>query len=230
MSRAPAYAHRLAEPLTELVNALAGPYEHIVFPGTTTGKNVAPRLAARLDVMVISEVTGVLGPDTFERPIYAGNAIQTVQSADAKKVADRARRRLRGDRRQDACPVETAPAAADPVLSSWVEDKVAGLGPARARLGADRGLGRPRLGSEENFAIIEKLADKLGAAVGASPRRGRLRLRAERLAGRADRQGRRAGALHRHRHLGRDPAPRGHEGQQGHRRDQQGRGGADLPG
>ena len=74
-----AYGHRLAEPLTELVKGMADGYEHIVFPGTTSGKNVAPRLAALLDVMVISEITGVVAPDTFERPIYAGNAIQTVQ-------------------------------------------------------------------------------------------------------------------------------------------------------
>jgi electron transfer flavoprotein alpha subunit len=81
-----ACGHRLAEPLTELVKGLAGGYEHIVFPATTSGKNVAPRLAALLDVMVISDVTGVVAPDTFERPIYAGNAIQTVRSSDPVEV------------------------------------------------------------------------------------------------------------------------------------------------
>jgi electron transfer flavoprotein alpha subunit len=83
---APAYAHRLAEPLTDLIAGMAEGYSHIVFPATTTGKNVAPRLAAKLDVMVISEVIAVQGPDTFDRPIYAGNAIQTVQSADPVKI------------------------------------------------------------------------------------------------------------------------------------------------
>ncbi|MBA3325602.1 MAG: electron transfer flavoprotein subunit alpha/FixB family protein [Rhodobacteraceae bacterium] len=164
----PAYAHRLAEPLTDLVHGLAGPYEHIVFPGTTTGKNVAPRLAAKLDVMVISEVTGVLGPDTFERPIYAGNALQTVQSADAKKVLTVRGAAFEAAGFQAPCPVETADAAADPGLSSWIEDKVAAsdrpeLNSARIVVSGGRALG-----SEENFKIIERLADKLGAAVGAS--------------------------------------------------------------
>jgi electron transfer flavoprotein alpha subunit len=90
-----AYGHRLAEPLTELVKGLAADYEHLVFPATTSGKNVAPRLAALLDVMVISDITGVLAPDTFERPIYAGNAVQTVQSTDAKASSPRRRSRPR---------------------------------------------------------------------------------------------------------------------------------------
>src|SRR5215203_453979 len=82
----PSYEHRLAEPLAALVIAVAGPYENLVAPGTTTGKNVMPRVAALLDVMQVSDITKVVGPDTFERPIYAGNAIQTVQSTDPKKV------------------------------------------------------------------------------------------------------------------------------------------------
>jgi electron transfer flavoprotein alpha subunit len=163
-----AYGHRLAEPLTELVRGLAGAYEHIVFPGTTSGKNVAPRLAALLDVMVISEITGVVSPDTFERPIYAGNAIQTVQSADAKKVVTVRGASFEAAGEQAPCPIETAAAGADPGTSAWVEDKVAAsdrpeLASARIVVSGGRGVG-----SEENFAIIEKLADKLGAAVGAS--------------------------------------------------------------
>src|SRR6185503_1272264 len=86
MADAAAYEHALAEPLAALIASLAGNYDAIVAPATTTGKNVMPRVAALLDVMQISDVTKVLGPDTFERPIYAGNAIQTVKSKDAKKV------------------------------------------------------------------------------------------------------------------------------------------------
>ena len=163
-----AYGHRLAEPLTELVRGMAGPYEHIVFPSTTSGKNVAPRLAALLDVMVISDITGVVSPDTFERPIYAGNAIQTVRSADPKKVVTVRGASFAATGEQAPCPIETAPAAADPGLSAWVEDKVAAsdrpeLTSARIVVSGGRGVG-----SEANFAIIAKLADKLGAAVGAS--------------------------------------------------------------
>jgi electron transfer flavoprotein alpha subunit len=162
------YRHRLAEPLAALLQSLSGAYEHIVLPGTTSGKNVAPRLAALLDVMVISEITGVVAPDTFERPIYAGNAIQTVQSSDAKKVVTVRGASFEATGAQAPAPIETAAAAADPGLSSWVEDKMAAsdrpeLASARIVVSGGRGVG-----SEENFAIIEKLADKLGAAVGAS--------------------------------------------------------------
>ena len=118
--------------------------------------------------MVISDVTGVVAPDTFERPIYAGNAIQTVQSADPVKVLTVRGASFEAAGSQAPAPIETAGAAADPGLSSWVDDKVAAsdrpeLTSARIVVSGGRGLG-----SEENFAIIEKLADKLGAAVGAS--------------------------------------------------------------
>ena len=107
-----AYEHQLAEPLAALIVSLAGPYDAIVAPATTTGKNVMPRVAALLDVMQVSDITKVVSPDTFERPIYAGNAIQTVQATDAKKVitvrtaaflpaaARAARRRSRRSRRR----------------------------------------------------------------------------------------------------------------------------------
>ncbi len=162
------YAHRLAEPLTDLLHGMAGAYDHIVFPATTTGKNVAPRLAALLDVMVISDIVGVEGPDTFSRPIYAGNAIQTVQSTDAKKVVTVRGAAFDAAGEQAAAPIETAGAVADPGLSSWVEDRVAAsdrpeLASAKIVVSGGRGVG-----SEENFRIIESLADKLGAAVGAS--------------------------------------------------------------
>jgi electron transfer flavoprotein alpha subunit len=163
-----AYGHRLAEPLTDLVLSLAGAYEHIVFPGTTSGKNVAPRLAALLDVMVISEITGVVGSDSFERPIYAGNAIQTVQSSDPKKVITVRGASFAAAGEQAPAPVETATGPADAGLSSWVEDQVAAsdrpdLTSAKIVVSGGRGVG-----SEENFALIAALADKLGAAVGAS--------------------------------------------------------------
>lgn len=164
----PVYAHRLAETMTDLMFNLAGPYEHIVFPATTTGKNVAPRLAARLDVMVISEVIEILGPDTFSRPIYAGNAIQTVQSTDAKKIITIRGASFDGAGEQSAAPIDVAPAGSDAGLSLWIEDKVAAsdrpeLASAKIVVSGGRGVG-----SEENFAIIAGLADKLGAAVGAS--------------------------------------------------------------
>ena len=160
--------HRLAEPLTDLVVSLADGYDHIVFPGTTSGKNVAPRVAALLDVMVISEITGVVAPDTFERPIYAGNALQTVRSGEAKKVVTVRGAAFAATGEQAPAPVEAAAAPADAGRSSWVEDKVAAsdrpeLSSARIVVSGGRGVG-----SEENFRIIEALADKLGAAVGAS--------------------------------------------------------------
>jgi electron transfer flavoprotein alpha subunit len=162
------FGHRLAEPLADLVVAMAGPYEHIVFPATTSGKNVAPRVAALLDVMVISDITGVVSADTFERPVYAGNALQTVQSTDAKKVVTVRSAAFAATGEQAAALIETAAAPADPGLSSWVEDKVATsdrpeLTSAKIVVSGGRGVG-----SEENFRIIEALADKLGAAVGAS--------------------------------------------------------------
>jgi electron transfer flavoprotein alpha subunit len=165
---APLYAHRLAEPLTELVRGLADGYEHLVFASTTTGKNVAPRLAALLDVMVISDVSAVVSGDTFERPIYAGNALQTVESGDPKKVITVRGASFDAAGEQAACPVERAQSGADPALSEWLEDKVESsdrpeLNSARIVVSGGRGVG-----SQENFAIIEKLADSLGAAVGAS--------------------------------------------------------------
>jgi len=167
-AEAPSYGRRLAEPLAELIAGLAQGYDAIVFPGTTTGKNVAPRVAAKLDVMVVSEVTGVLGPDLFERPIYAGNALQTVRSRDAKKVLTVRTSAFAPAGSQAAAPVERAAAAADPGTSAWVSDQVAAsdrpdLSSARIVVSGGRGVG-----SEENFALIEGLADKLGAAVGAS--------------------------------------------------------------
>src|SRR5215213_6803414 len=116
----PAYEHRLAEPLAALMVSLAQPYDHLVAPGTTTGKNVMPRVAALLDVMQVSDIIKVVGPDTFERPTYAGNAIQTVQATDSKTVITvrTAAFRPAGEGAQ-AVPIETITAAADPNLSTF---------------------------------------------------------------------------------------------------------------
>ncbi|AXQ94427.1 FAD-binding protein [Cereibacter azotoformans] len=163
-----AYGNGLAEPLADLILSLAPSYSHILAPATSAAKNVMPRVAALLDVMVISEITAVVDADTFERPIYAGNAVQTVKSADATKVATVRTATFEATGKGGSAPVETIAATGDKGLSSWVEDKVAAsdrpeLTSARIVVSGGRGIG-----SEENFAMIEQLADKLGAAVGAS--------------------------------------------------------------
>lgn len=163
-----AYGNGLAEPIADLLVSLAGDYEHIVAPATASGKNILPRVAALLDAMVISDITGVVDNNTFERPIYAGNAIQTVKSADAKKVISIRTAGFEAAASTGSASVESISAAANPGLSEWVEDKVQAsdrpeLTSAKVVVSGGRGVG-----SEENFAIIEKLADKLGAAVGAS--------------------------------------------------------------
>ncbi|MEM1272713.1 MAG: FAD-binding protein [Pseudomonadota bacterium] len=162
------YGHDLAEPVADLVVGLAGDYSHIVAPSTAASKNILPRVAAMLDVMVISEVTAVVDPETFERPIYAGNAIQTVKSSDAKKVATIRTSTFDASGEGGAASIENIAAVADPGLSVWVEDKVAAsdrpeLTSAGVVVSGGRGVG-----SEEQFELIEGLADKLGAAVGAS--------------------------------------------------------------
>ena len=163
-----AYGNGLAEPLADLIVGLAPGYSHILAPATSAAKNVMPRVAALLDVMVISEITAVVDADTFERPIYAGNAVQTVKSADATKVATVRTATFEAAAKGGSAPVEKIGAAGDKGLSAWVEDKVAAsdrpeLTSAKIVVSGGRGVG-----SEENFAMIEKLADKLGAAVGAS--------------------------------------------------------------
>ena len=164
----PSLGHRMAETTAALIVSLAGDYSHIVAPATTDAKNVLPRVAALLDVMVISDISGVVDADTFERPIYAGNAIQTVKSLDATKVISVRTSTFDVAGEGGSASVETVGAAADPGLSEWVEDKVAAsdrpeLTSAGVVVSGGRGVG-----SKEDFALIEKLADKLGAAVGAS--------------------------------------------------------------
>ena len=163
-----AYGNGLAEPIAALVVSLAGDYEHIVAPATASAKNILPRVAALLDVMVVSDITAVVDGSTFERPIYAGNAIQTVASSDAKKVISVRTSTFDAAGEGGSASVEAISAAENPGLSEWVEDKVAEsdrpeLTSAGIVVSGGRGVG-----SEDDFALIEKLADKLGAAVGAS--------------------------------------------------------------
>ncbi len=162
-----AYDHGMAESLAALVVSLAGGYSHICGAATAYCKNVMPRVAALLDVMVLTDVTAVIDAATFERPIYAGNAIQTVKSADAKKVFTVRTAAFTAVGTGGSAAIEAVGGpAAD--LSSWVEDKVAAsdrpeLTSAKIVVSGGRGVG-----SKDSFDIIEALADKLGAAVGAS--------------------------------------------------------------
>ncbi len=164
-----AYEHALAEPLSALIVSLAGDYSHLIAPATTSGKNVMPRVAALLDVAQVSDISAVVSADTFVRPIYAGNALATVQSKDAKKVIT-----VRGSTFDKAkteggsAAIENVAAAANPGLSSFVSQALSTserpeLTSARIVVSGGRGMG-----SGENFKIIEALADKLGAGVGAS--------------------------------------------------------------
>ena len=160
----------LAEPVAEQVLAIAGDYTHVLFPATAFGKNVAPRVAARLDVAQISEIVAVDAPDTFVRPIYAGNAMATVQSSEAIKVITvRATGFDAASAQGGSAAVESIAAVADPGLSSFVGRAVAKsdrpeLTAAKIVVSGGRGMG-----SAENFQkVIEPLADKLGAAMGAS--------------------------------------------------------------
>ncbi|MDQ1081544.1 electron transfer flavoprotein subunit alpha/FixB family protein [Pseudoroseomonas cervicalis] len=165
----PAYEHGLAEPAAALLVALAPNYSHLLAPGSAMGKNILPRAAALLDVQIITDIAGVESPDTFRRFIYAGNALATVKTADAKKVMTvRAASFDPVAAEGGSAAIEPAPGAADPAISSFVGAEIAQS--ERPELTAARIVvsGGRALGSAENFAIIERVADKLGAAVGAS--------------------------------------------------------------
>jgi electron transfer flavoprotein alpha subunit len=170
LAEAPAYEHMLAEPMAALVVSLAGSYECIVAAATTSGKNFMPRVAALLDVMQISDVIKIDAPDTFERPIYAGNAIATVRSRDAKKVITvRTAAFQPTGEGSSAAPVENAAAAADPDLSQFAGEELSKS--ERPELTSAKIIisGGRAMQSRENFTkYIEPVADKLGAAVGAS--------------------------------------------------------------
>ena len=158
----------LAETMETLILSVAGAYDAILAPATSSGKNILPRVAAKLDVAQISEVLKVLSPDSFERPIYAGNAIQTVQAPAGKKVITVRTTVFAAAAGGGNAPVEKIAAAADPGLSKFAGEALSKSGrpeltSAKIVISGGRGLG-----SAENFKLIDKIADRLHAAVGAS--------------------------------------------------------------
>jgi electron transfer flavoprotein alpha subunit len=168
LSDAAHFGDGLAENIAEQVLAIASSYSHILAPATAYGKNILPRVAAKLDVAQVSEITKVVSPDTFERPIYAGNAVATVQSGDAVKVITVRTTGFDAAANGGNAAVETIAAAADFGKSAFVSREVAKsdrpeLTAAKVIVSGGRGMG-----SGDNFKILEPLADKLGAAMGAS--------------------------------------------------------------
>ena len=162
------FGNGMAEPIADLVVSISDDYEHIIAPATNSAKNILPRVAALLDVMVITDITAVINSNTFERPIYAGNAIQTVESSDQKKVISVRTANFEAVVASGNANIENINSEVVSSLSEWMEDKVAAsdrpeLTSAGAVVSGGRGVG-----SDTDFAMIEKLADKLGAAVGAS--------------------------------------------------------------
>ena len=163
------YEHALAENRAALILGMAGDYSHIVAPATTSGKNILPRVAAMLDVQQISEIVDVEGADTFVRPIYAGNAMATVQSSDETKVITvRATAFAKAEAEGGSASVEQVSAAEDPGLSSFVGESLSesdrpDLATAKIVISGGRGMQ-----NGDNFELLYKVADKLGAAVGAS--------------------------------------------------------------
>jgi electron transfer flavoprotein alpha subunit len=164
-----AFSHGMAEPLAGLVVALSANYDAIVAPATSTGKNVLPRVAALLDVAQVSEITKVISPDTFERPIYAGNAVQTVQASDAKKVVTVRTSTFAPAGEGGSAPIEAVAPAADAGLSAFKSEALAvsdrpELTSAKIIISGGRAMQ-----NAENFkTYIEPIADRLGAAMGAS--------------------------------------------------------------
>jgi electron transfer flavoprotein alpha subunit len=161
-------AHGLAEPLAALVVSLAPGHGHLAAAATVAGKNLMPRVAALLDVMVITDISGVVAPDVFVRPIYAGNAFAEVQSRDAVKVLTVRTASFAAAGAQAPAPVEAVAVPGATAPTAWVADAMAASD--RPELTAARVVisGGRALGSAENFRIIERVADKLGAAIGAS--------------------------------------------------------------
>jgi electron transfer flavoprotein alpha subunit len=164
-----AYDHGLAENMAPLLVKLAPGYEHLLAPATTAGKNLMPRVAALLDVMQISDISAVVSPDTFVRPIYAGNALQTVQSKDPVKVITvRGTAFPPGEATGGSAPIEIVAPTGSTGLSEFVRAELSKserpeLTSARVIISGGRGMQ-----SGDNFHLLEKVADKLGAAVGAS--------------------------------------------------------------
>lgn len=166
---APELAHRLAENVAPVIVALAPNYSHVIAPATTFGKNLLPRAAALLDMQQISDVIAIESTDTFQRPVYAGNAVATVKSSDAIKLLTvRPTNFDPAPAKSDNAPIENISSQGDSILSSFVGQEVTKserpeLISARIVVSGGRGVG-----SKENFALIEKLADALGGAIGAS--------------------------------------------------------------
>ncbi|MCE8034900.1 electron transfer flavoprotein subunit alpha/FixB family protein [Billgrantia tianxiuensis] len=163
-----AYAHQLAEPLGALLVELAGDYSHLLAAASTTGKNVLPRVAALKDVSQLSEIVEVVDADTFKRPIYAGNAIATVKSADSLKVITVRTTAFDAVSAGGSASVESVEVVAENTQSTFIKQELAQsdrpeLGGARVVISGGRGMG-----SGENFKLLEGIADKLGAAIGAS--------------------------------------------------------------
>lgn len=169
LAESDALENQLAEPVAALIVEQAGNYDTIIAPATTSAKNILPRVAALLDVMQISEIMEVVAPDTFKRPIYAGNAIQTVQSGDPKKVITVRTASFQATGEGGSAAVESINAAADPAVSSFVGNALSGgdrpeLTSAKIIISGGRALGS----SEKFQEVILPVADKLGAAIGAS--------------------------------------------------------------
>ncbi|PMR78849.1 electron transfer flavoprotein subunit alpha, partial [Halomonas urumqiensis] len=163
-----AYAHQLAEPLSALLAELSGDYSHVLAVASTTGKNVLPRVAALKDVSQISEIIAVESADTFKRPIYAGNAIATVQSADALKVITVRSTGFDAVGEGGGATIEAVEFVADNAQSTFIKEALAQsdrpeLGAAKIVVSGGRGMG-----NGENFKLLDGIADKLGAAIGAS--------------------------------------------------------------
>jgi electron transfer flavoprotein alpha subunit len=163
------YEHMLAEPLAALIVALAPAYDVIMSAATSAAKNVMPRVAALLDVMQVSEIVKVVAPDTFERLIYAGNAVQTVRSKDAKKVITVRTAAFQPTGEGGSAPIEAAAAAADPGISTFVGEELSKSDRPELTSAKIIVSGGRAMQSRENFTkYIEPVADKLGAAIGAS--------------------------------------------------------------
>ncbi len=164
----PSYEKGLAEPIAALVVPMMDAYDAVLTPATTGGKNFMPRIAALLDVMQISDIVSVEGPDTFTRPIYAGNAMMQVRSKDAKKVVTVRPTTFQAAAMDGSATVETVSAGENPGVSEFVGEELSKsdrpeLGSAKIVVSGGRGMQ-----SGDNFAMLEKVADQLGAAVGAS--------------------------------------------------------------
>jgi electron transfer flavoprotein alpha subunit len=169
LAESPAYEHMLAEPMAALIVSLASSYESVVAAATTTGKNVMPRVAALLDVMQVSDIVKVIAPDTFERLIYAGNAVQTVRSRDRIKVITVRTSTFQATGAGASAPIEKVSGTSDPGISTFVGEELSKS--ERPELTSAKIIisGGRAMQSRENFAkYIEPVADRLGAAVGAS--------------------------------------------------------------